>query len=304
MLSADKMHLTFAYFAQKTYLCNKKMKTGLVLEGGGMRGIYTCGVLDIMMDKGFEPDVLCGTSAGALFGVNLPSKQRGRAFNYNFRYCDNPNYVSLRSLIRTGNMVNVDFSYRRIPLELAPFDEAAYEASKTKVFATVTNVRTGKAEYKQIDNCLKQVDWLRASGTLPFISHHVHIGDNEYLDGGLVDNIPLDKAFEEGCDKVIVVLTRPIEFRLNEHMYWLSKIFYPREKNLQQALRVRSSNYNKRMQQVRHLREEGKIFVFSPETLLPVRRLERNPLHLKQVYHLGLRDATRQWDKLEAYLQA
>lgn len=269
-----------------------------------MRGIYTCGVLDIMMDKGFEPDVLCGTSAGALFGVNLPSKQRGRAFNYNFRYCDNPNYVSLRSLIRTGNMVNVDFSYRRIPLELAPFDEAAYEASKTKVFATVTNVRTGKAEYKQIDNCLKQVDWLRASGTLPFISHHVHIGDNEYLDGGLVDNIPLDKAFEEGCDKVIVVLTRPIEFRLNEHMYWLSKIFYPREKNLQQALRVRSSNYNKRMQQVRHLREEGKIFVFSPETLLPVRRLERNPLHLKQVYHLGLRDATRQWDKLEAYLQA
>ena len=304
MLSADKMHLTFAYFAQKTYLCNKKMKTGLVLEGGGMRGIYTCGVLDIMMDKGFEPDVLCGTSAGALFGVNLPSKQRGRAFNYNFRYCDNPNYVSLRSLIRTGNMVNVDFSYRRIPLELAPFDEAAYEASKTKVFATVTNVRTGKAEYKQIDNCLKQVDWLRASGTLPFISHRVHIGDNEYLDGGLVDNIPLDKAFEEGCDKVIIVLTRPIEFRLNEHMHWLSKIFYPREKNLQQALRVRSSNYNKRMQQVRHLREEGKIFVFSPETLLPVRRLERNPLHLKQVYHLGLRDATRQWDKLEAYLQA
>lgn len=304
MLSADKMHLTFAYFAQKTYLCNKKMKTGLVLEGGGMRGIYTCGVLDIMMDKGFEPDVLCGTSAGALFGVNLPSKQRGRAFNYNFRYCDNPNYVSLRSLIRTGNMVNVDFSYRRIPLELAPFDEAAYEASKTKVFATVTNVRTGKAEYKQIDNCLKQVDWLRASGTLPFISHRVHIGDNEYLDGGLVDNIPLDKAFEEGCDKVIVVLTRPIEFRLNEHMYWLSKIFYPRENNLQQALRVRSSNYNKRMQQVRHLREEGKIFVFSPETLLPVRRLERNPLHLKQVYHLGLRDATRQWDKLEAYLRA
>ena len=298
------MHLTFAYFAQKTYLCNKKMKTGLVLEGGGMRGIYTCGVLDIMMDKGFEPDILCGTSAGALFGVNLPSKQRGRAFNYNFRYCDNPNYVSLRSLIRTGNMVNVDFSYRRIPLELAPFDEAAYEASKTKVFATVTNVRTGKAEYKQIDNCLKQVDWLRASGTLPFISHRVHIGDNEYLDGGLVDNIPLDKAFEEGCDKVIVVLTRPIEFRLNEHMYWLSKIFYPLEKNLQQALRVRSSNYNKRMQQVRHLREEGKIFVFSPETLLPVRRLERNPLHLKQVYHLGLRDATRQWDKLEAYLQA
>ena len=268
-----------------------------------MRGIYTCGVLDVMMDKGFEPDVLCGTSAGALFGVNLPSKQRGRAFDYNYRYCDNPNYVSIRSLIRTGNMVNVDFSYRRIPYELAPFNEEAYEASKTTVFATVTNVRTGKAEYKRINNCLKQMDWLRASGTLPFISRPVRIDGNEYLDGGLVDNIPLDKAFEEGCDKVVVVLTRPIEFRLNEHMYWLSKIFYPRDKNLQQALRVRSSNYNKRMQQVRRLKEEGKIFVFSPETLLPVRRLERNPLHLKQVYHLGLRDATREWGQLEAYLQ-
>lgn len=291
------------------YLCgiigyiNRAMKTGLVLEGGGMRGIYTCGVLDVMMDKGFEPDVLCGTSAGALFGVNLPSKQRGRAFDYNYRYCDNPNYVSIRSLIRTGNMVNVDFSYRRIPYELAPFNEEAYEASKTTVFATVTNVRTGKAEYKRINNCLKQMDWLRASGTLPFISRPVRIDGNEYLDGGLVDNIPLDKAFEEGCDKVVVVLTRPIEFRLNEHMYWLSKIFYPRDKNLQQALRVRSSNYNKRMQQVRRLKEEGKIFVFSPETLLPVRRLERNPLHLKQVYHLGLRDATREWGQLEAYLQ-
>ena len=291
------------------YLCgiigyiNRAMKTGLVLEGGGMRGIYTCGVLDVMMDKGFEPDVLCGTSAGALFGVNLPSKQRGRAFDYNYRYCDNPNYVSIHSLIRTGNMVNVDFSYRRIPYELAPFDEEAYETSKTTVFATVTNVRTGKAEYKRINNCLKQMDWLRASGTLPFISRPVRIDGNEYLDGGLVDNIPLDKAFEEGCDKVVVVLTRPIEFRLNEHMYWLSKIFYPRDKNLQQALRVRSSNYNKRMQQVRRLKEEGKIFVFSPETLLPVRRLERNPLHLKQVYHLGLRDATREWGQLEAYLQ-
>lgn len=279
------------------------MKTGLVLEGGGMRGIYTCGVLDVMMDKGFEPDVLCGTSAGALFGVNLPSKQRGRAFDYNYRYCDNPDYVSICSLIRTGNMVNVDFSYRRIPHELAPFDEVAYEASKTKVFATVTNVRTGKAEYKRIDNCLEQMEWLRASGTLPFVSHRVHIDGNEYLDGGLVDNIPLDKAFEEGCDKVIVVLTRPIEFRLNEHMYWLSKIFYPYDKNLQQALRVRSGNYNRRMQQVRRLREEGKIFVFSPETLLPVRRLERNPLHLKQVYYLGLRDATREWGQLETYLQ-
>lgn len=279
------------------------MKTGLVLEGGGMRGIYTCGVLDVMIDKGFEPDVLCGTSAGALFGVNLPSKQKGRAFDYNFRYCDNPKYVSVRSLIRTGNMVNVDFSYNQIPNTLAPFDEAAYEASKTKVFATVTNVRTGKAEYKHITNCMKQMEWLRASGTLPFISRAVKIDGEKYLDGGLVDNIPLDKAFEEGCDKVIVVLTRPIEFRLNEHMYQLSKVFYPQEKNLQEALRVRSANYNKRMQQVRRLKEEGKIFVFSPETLLPVRRLERNPLHLKQVYLLGLRDAKREWDKMEKYLQ-
>ena len=181
-----------------------------------MRGIYTCGILDVMIEKGFEPDVLCGTSAGALFGINLPSKQIGRAFRYNYKHCVDPNYVSLRSLIKTGNMVNVDFAYNRIPNELAPFDEETYEKSKTKVFATVTNVRTGKAEYKLIENCYEQIDWLRASGSLPFISHRVKIDGEEYLDGGLVDNIPLDKAFEEGCDKVVVVLTRPMEFRMNE----------------------------------------------------------------------------------------
>lgn len=278
------------------------MKLGLVLEGGGMRGIYTCGILDVMIEKGFEPDVLCGTSAGALFGINLPSKQRGRAFRYNYNYCQDPHYVSLLSLIQTGNMVNVDFAYNRIPNELAPFDEKTYEQSKTKVFATVTNVRTGKAEYKQIDDCYKQIDWLRASGSLPFISHRVKIDGEEYLDGGLVDNIPLDKAFEEGCDKVVVVLTRPMEFRLNEPLYLASRIFYPKEKNLQEALRVRSANYNKRMEQIRELNKEGKIFVFSPETILPIRRLERNPLHIKTIYKIGLRDAYHRWQDLQDYL--
>ena len=280
------------------------MKIGLVLEGGGMRGIYTCGVLDVMIEKGFEPDVLCGTSAGVLFGINLPSKQRGRAFRYNYTYCVDPDYVSVRSLIRTGNMVNVDFAYNRIPNELAPFDEATYEQSKTQVFATVTNVKTGRAEYKHITDCYEQMDWLRASGTLPFISKRVTMPDgSEYLDGGLVDNIPLDKAFEEGCDKVIVVLTRPLEFRLNEPMYGLSRIFYPQEKNLQAALKVRSANYNKRLEQVSQLQKEEKIFVFSPETVLPVRRLERNPLHLKRIYKIGLRDGYRRWQELENYLQ-
>lgn len=279
------------------------MKTGLVLEGGGMRGIYTCGILDVMIEKGFEPDVLCGTSAGALFGINLPSKQRGRAFRYNYKHCVDPDYVSVRSLIRTGNMVNVDFAYNRIPNELDPFDEQTYEQSKTKVFATVTNVRTGKAEYKHISDCYKQIEWLRASGTLPFISHRVKIDGEEYLDGGLVDNIPLDKAFEEGCDKVIVVLTRPMDFRINEPMYGLSRIFYSKDKNLQAALKVRSANYDKRLAQIRELERAGKIFVFAPDTKLPIRRLERNPLHIKMIYKLGLRDAYRRWQDLERYLE-
>lgn len=279
------------------------MKLGLVLEGGGMRGIYTCGILDVMIEKGFEPDVLCGTSAGALFGINLPSKQKGRAYRYNYKHCVDPNYVSLRSLIKTGNMVNVDFAYNRIPNELAPFDEETYEKSKTKVFATVTNVRTGKAEYKLIENCYEQIDWLRASGSLPFISHRVRINGEEYLDGGLVDNIPLDKAFEEGCDKVVVVLTRPMEFRMNEPLYLPSKIFYPKEKNLQAALKVRNENYHKRLAQIRALQKEGKIFVFSPQTILPIRRLERNPMHIKAIYKIGLRDATTRWQELEEYLK-
>ena len=188
------------------------MKIGLVLEGGGMRGLYTAGVLDVMMDNHFMPDIVCGTSAGVTFGVNLLSQQRGRVMRYNLRYIGDRRYISMHSLFTTGNMINRDFAYDLLPRELDPFDEATFEASPVKFYATITNMRTGKAEYMHITDTWKQMDVIRASASLPIISRPVEWEGEKYLDGGLADNIPLMKCLELGCDKVIVVLTRPIDY--------------------------------------------------------------------------------------------
>jgi predicted patatin/cPLA2 family phospholipase len=145
------------------------MKIGLVLEGGGMRGLYTAGVLDVLMDHHFMPDVVCGTSAGVTFGVNLLSGQRGRVLRYNCRYVGERRYISFYSWLTTGNMINRDFAYDLLPRELDPFDEATYEQAPAEFYATITNMRTGQAEYVRITDTWKQMDVIRASASLPII---------------------------------------------------------------------------------------------------------------------------------------
>ena len=144
-------------------------KIGLVLEGGGMKGLYTAGVMDVMLEKRWMPDVICGTSAGVTFGVNLPSQQRGRVLRYNKRFAKDPRYISVRSLLTTGDMVNYEFSYHLLPEILDPFDEAEFERSGVDFYATITNVRTGKAEYVLLKNVMEQMEVVRASASLPFV---------------------------------------------------------------------------------------------------------------------------------------
>ena len=267
------------------------MKTGLVLEGGGMRGLYTAGVLDAFMDNGIKADVIFGTSAGVTFGINLPSGQRGRVLRYNTALVSDKRYISLRSLLTTGNIVNTEFAYDTLPNVLDPFDYDAYENSGVRFFATVTNVNTGKAEYMELDDGRNQMDIIRASASLPFLSRKVYINGEPYLDGGISDNIPLDKCLEMGCDKTIVVLTHPKGYIKKEDLYGLSKIFYPKDKNLQEAFRVRSEVYNRRLRQIDRMEEEGKIIVFRPSREVKVSRLEKDPAKLKALYDLGLSDA-------------
>jgi predicted patatin/cPLA2 family phospholipase len=278
------------------------MKVGLVLEGGGMRGLYTAGVLDVMMDHHFMPDVICGTSAGVTFGVNLLSQQRGRVLRYNCRYIGERRYISLHSWLTTGNMINKDFAYDLLPRELDPFDEATYEQSPAEFYATITNMRTGEAEYVRITDTWKQMDVIRASASLPIICQPVEWNGEKYLDGGLADNIPLDKCLELGCDKVIIVLTRPMDYVRNDHIAPLCRLAFPRYKALLRTIEQRNEKYNARIQQILELERQGKVFVIRPSENRPVSRLEKDPEKLKALHALGLHDTMQQWQALEAYL--
>ena len=240
------------------------MKIGLVLEGGGMRGLYTAGVLDVMMEHQFMPDVVCGTSAGVTFGVNLLSGQRGRVLRYNCRYVGERRYISMHSWLTTGNMINRDFAYGLLPRELDPFDEETFERAPAEFYATITNMRTGQAEYVRITDTWKQMDVIRASASLPIICQPVEWQGEKYLDGGLADNIPLDKCLELGCDKVIIVLTRPMDYVRNDHIAPLCRMVFPRYKALLRTIEQRNKKYNARIQQILEMEKQGKVFVIRP----------------------------------------
>lgn len=268
-----------------------------------MRGLYTAGVLDVMMEHGFMPDVACGTSAGVTFGINLLSQQKGRVLRYNTRFAGDKRYISLHSLVHTGDMVNVEFAYDLLPRVLDPFDEQAFEASGCDFYATVTNVRTGLPEYISITNCWEQMDVIRASASLPFLSRKVCIGAEKYLDGGIVDNIPLQKCLDLGCDKIVVVLTRPKGMVVDDHITLLSKLWYPHDKELQHAIARRNANYRKRVEQIEELEQKQSVFVIRPSRFIQTGRLESNPDVLRAMHGLGVDDARNCWSALQAYLK-
>lgn len=279
------------------------MKIGLVLEGGGMRGLYTAGILDAMLDKNFQVNGIIGVSAGALFGVNYVSKQRGRSLRYNQKYASDPRYMSFKSLITTGNFVNKDFAYYELPLKLDIFDEESFSKSKTDFYATVTNVETGEPEYLKIINATIQIEELRASSSLPFCSKIVKINDKLYLDGGISDAIPVNKCFEMGYDKVIVITTRPLNYRKTKSNQLLPKIFYHRYPNFVKAINTRYQRYNDTLDQLQELEKQNKIFVIRPSKLIKINRLEKNPDKMQEIYNLGLQDFQDNYQALQKYLK-
>lgn len=277
-------------------------RIGLVLEGGGMKGLYTAGVLDVFMENGIMPDVICGTSAGVTFGINLPSKQKGRVIRYNTRFAGYKDYISLHSLLTTGNMVNVPFAYDILPHQLDVFDVEAFKNSGIEFYATITNVNTGEAEYIKLEDTDKQIDVIRASASLPFVSKKVYIDGIPYLDGGIVDNIPIRKCMECGCDKIIVVLTHPAGFVRKDGYSSMAKLFYRKDKNLIRAFERRDSLYNETLDMVNSMEKEDRIFVFRPSQSIKIGRLESDPEVMKQMYGLGTDDANGRLAELSKYL--
>lgn len=279
------------------------MKVGLVLEGGGMRGMYTAGVLDAFLDNNIKVDGIIGVSAGALFGVNYVSGQRGRALNYNTKYIKHPMYMGMKSLIKTGNIVNKEFAYYVLPQRLDVFNQEAFAKSNIEYYATVTNVDTYEAEYIKIENVFEQMEILRASSALPFVSKVVEVGDKKYLDGGISDSIPIKKCLEMNYDKIIVVLTRPLEYRKKERSKnYIYKMLYKKYGKLADLIFDRAKNYNSTIDYIKDLEMKKAIFVIRPSKTIKIGRLEKDVEKVTGIYNLGFSDTIEIISELKSYL--
>lgn len=276
--------------------------TGLVLEGGAMRGMYTAGVIDIFLDNNIKVDKVVGVSAGVLFGVNYLSGQRERALRYNKKYAGDKRYMGTHSLLTTGNIVNKDFAYYEVPMKLDIFDQTAYENSGMDFYATVTNMKTGQAEYIKIDNVFEQMEVLRATSAMPFVSKPVELENGKYLDGGLSDSIPIEKCKELGCDKIIVVLTRPLEYRKKPTNQLFPKLAYHKYPELVKTINNRFSNYNSTLEKITYLEDKKEIFVIRPSRTIDIKRIERDENKLQEMYDLGVEDCKNSLEGLQEYL--
>ena len=281
------------------------MRIGLVLEGGAMRGLYTAAILDSLMKDNIAIDTIIGVSAGALFGVNYNSKQIGRALRYNKNYANNKHYMGMYSFITTGNIMNKEFCFDKLVNELDPFDNITFKNSNTAFFATVTNVNTGLAEYKEIKDLKNETDceYLRASGSMPFVSKIVNVDGNGYLDGALADSIPVEKMLEMGVDKIIVVLTRPLNYRKKKSKEFLAKTYYKKYPNLVKAINTRYLKYNDTLDKIKKLEDNGDIFVFRPSRLVDIKRIEKDIEKIQEMYDLGLNDYNIRKEELNKYIQ-
>ena len=217
----------------------EEKKTGLVLEGGGMRGIYTAGVLDVFLDHDISFDGVIGVSAGAVHGASFVSGQKERSIRYYKKYCNDKRFMSFKNWLRTGNLVDEQFCFHDIPERLDPYDYEAFDRGNTRFYVACSNVETGKAEYLEIKDMFKDVEYFRATASLPYVSHMVEVGGMKLLDGGCTDSIPLRAFAKMGYKKCVVVLTRPAGYRKKPGNFWLPEAAYHKYPAFVRALRSR-----------------------------------------------------------------
>ena len=279
------------------------MKIGLVLEGGGMRGLFSAGVLDALLDlKELSVNGIVGVSSGALFGVNYVSKQKERAVRYNKKYADDKRYMGLHSCITTGNAVNKDFAFYELPYKLDVFDNETFKKAKTDFYVVMTNVESGKPEYVLIEDAFAQMEYLRATSALPFASKIIEINGKKYLDGGISDSIPIDFCESLGYDKIIAVLTRPEGTYKEDKLGFLYKLVYRKYPNLVNSLLNMATDYEKVLAKIKDLENKGKIFVVRPPEVLKIGRLEKNRDKIQKVYDTGLNTGLKELDNIVKYL--
>lgn len=281
------------------------MKTGIVVEGGGMRGIYAAGVLDVLWEHGVKADGLIGVSAGAINGCGFVSGQAGRSIRYNLKYCRDPRYMSFRSLVRTGDIVGSDFCYRQLPELLDPFDNDGFEASPMEFYAACTDVETGKPVYHRCDSLRgSNMDWIRASASMPLVSRIVEIDGQKLLDGGVADSIPAAAFSRMGFKKNLVILTRPESYRKKPNrMIHIMRRVYRRYPEFIRAMERRHLMYNRELDEIKRMEAAGEIYVIRPSRLIKISRTEKRPEKIQEMYDLGREDGGRALREAAAFLE-
>ena len=280
------------------------MKKGLVLEGGGHRGIFTAGILDVFLENNISFDGVIGVSAGAVHGASFLSKQKGRSLRYALKYCNDKRYMGIGSLLKTGDYFNVEFCYYLLPQVLDPFDNDTFENQTSEYFTVSTDVETGEAVYHQCKTLRNDyIKWIVASASMPLVARIVDIEGQKLLDGGVADSIP-EAAFRKmGYTKNVVILTQPKGYeKKSNSMLPLIKRIYRKFPNFVKAVENRHLIYNQEIKDLEELEKSGDVLILRPKTDLVASRTERNPKKMQDSYNQGRLLALEEIEKVKAFL--
>ena len=279
------------------------MKRGLVLEGGAMRGLFTAGIIDVMMEASIEPDGLIGVSAGAAFGCNYKSRQPGRAIRYNTRFANDPRYSGVRSLIKSGDYFNAEFGYHIVPKEYDVFDDQAFEDNPMAFIVVCTDVETGKAVYQKLDKAnFDTYEWIRASASMPLASKVVELDGKKLLDGGVADSIPLAYAESIGYTQNLVILTQPEGYvKKRTRLMPLMRLGLRKYPKMVEAMNQRHLMYNRELEYVRQAEHEGRCMVIRPDEKLPIGHISHDADEMRRVYDIGRQTGMKHLEQIKTY---
>jgi len=282
------------------------VKRGLILEGGAMRGMFTCGVIDVLLENDIVFNGAAGVSAGAVFGCNFKSKQIGRPIRYNKKYCKDPRYCSIRSLIKTGDLYGAEFCYRDIPELLDPFDTETFKNNPIEFFVGATDVQTGKCLYHQcIDGGKTDIKWMQASASMPLVSKPVFVDGHLLLDGAISDSVPYKYMEEKGYNRNLIVLTQPEGYtKSKSKLSFVIKFLLRQHPAVAEAMLSRYKMYNRQMEEINERQKKGISFVIRPPKALGISRTEHNPDELERVYQTGRNEAKIALPALKHFLAA
>ena len=280
------------------------MKKGLIMEGGALRGVFTCGVIDVFMENGIEFDGAAGISAGAAFGCNYKSKQIGRGIRYNKKYCKDPRYCSIRSLITTGNLFGAEFCYKTLPEELDVFDTETFKANPMEFYVGAVDVNTGEMRYhKCVDGGKNDLRWIRASASMPMVSKPVRVEGHKLLDGGIVDSVPYKYMEDLGYDRNVIILTQPAGYMKKKSAALpLAHLMLRKYPVMRDVMDVRHIRYNQQMREINDREKAGISLVIRPPYDLGISRTESDPDELERVYRIGRKVATERLEEVKRFL--